>query len=396
MAGKPLVVEVGSGRRIPFLRGILVQSLVDVGLSFADAYSVAKRIRGQLDGAADAVTTNGLRRLVGEELERRFGEQARCDYDAGGGGEQLIQVRRSGRVESFSVGVLTHHLEGCGIDREQASRGAGLVQARLREQGETLLEHRALRRVVYKTLKTSCCSEVADRFLSRCRFNDSGESLIILLGGATGAGKSTVATRLAYLLDIVRTQSTDMMREIIRWYLVPHVVPTLGYSSYDAWRGLPEVGGTAQGGESDDPVIAGFLAQFGTVRVALEATIDRAIKERHDLIVDGVHVLPTRLDLERVARKAILVPLVLAVTTRANLEDRLLRRSREQPDRDSDLHLKTVSAIWQLQTFMVDQAEKADIPVIVNWDLNETTGRIMDEVMRRISERFPPDPEMLE
>ena len=103
---------------------------------------------------------------------------------------------------------------------------------------------------------------IRDSFLSRCRFNDSGEPLIILLGGATGTGKSTLATRLAYLLDIVRTQSTDMMREIIRCYLVPHVAPTLGYSSFDAWRGLPQVEGSAA--SAQDPVIAGFLAQFGT------------------------------------------------------------------------------------------------------------------------------------
>jgi 2-phosphoglycerate kinase len=94
-------------------------------------------------------------------------------------------------------------------------------------------------------------------------------------------------------LDIVRTQSTDMMREIIRCYLVPHVAPTLGYSSFDAWRGLPQVEGSAA--SAQDPVIAGFLAQFGTVRVALEATIVRAVKERTDLIVDGVHVMPTYL-----------------------------------------------------------------------------------------------------
>lgn len=45
---------------------------------------------------------------------------------------------------------------------------------------------------------------------------------------------------------------------------------------------------------------------------------------------------------------------------------------------------------------MVDQAEKADIPVIVNWDLNETIRQIMDEVMCRIGERFPPDAGILE
>jgi 2-phosphoglycerate kinase len=184
-----------------------------------------------------------------------------------------------------------------------------------------------------------------------------------------------------------------MMREIIRCYLVPHVAPTLGYSSFDAWRGLPRIEGSAA--SAQDPVVAGFLAQFGTVRVALEATITRAVKERTDLIVDGVHVLPTHLDLTEVQDKAVLVPLMLAVTTRDRLDEQFKRRGHEAPDRDSDRHREMLSEIWTLQTFMVDQAQKADIPVLVNWDMNETVSHVMDEVMRRIGERFPPDPEVL-
>ena len=392
MPGKAFVVETLGGRRIPFLRGILVQSLVDAGLSFPDAYEVAKKIRNLLENVEDAVTTSELRRLVGDELERRYDPQLRQSYDAGGEAPP-IQVRYEGRIEAFSVGMLTRRLEGCGIRHELAARGAGLVQASLRERGESLVEEGDMRRVIYSTLKDHCCPRSANRFLSRCQLSDSGAPLIVLIGGATGTGKSSVATRLAYLLDIVRTQSTDMMREIIRCYLVPHVAPTLGFSSVEAWRGLPTVAGS--GGTVEDPIVAGFLAQFGAVRVALEATIARAVKERHDLIIDGVHVLPTHLNLAEFADKAVLVPLVLAVTTRIKLDDHLLRRSREQPDRDSDLHRRTLSGIWTLQTFMVDQAQKAQIPVIVNWDLNHTMAQVMDAIMRRIGERFPPDPQTL-
>jgi len=96
-----------------------------------------------------------------------------------------------------------------------------------------------------------------------------------------------------------------------------------------------------------------------------------------------------------VRTKSVLVPLILAVTTRARLDEQFKRRSREAPDRDSDRHREMLSEIWALQTFMVDQAQKADIPVLANWDMNETVSQVMDEVMRRIGERFPPDPEAL-
>lgn len=393
MASKAFMVESMTGERVPFLRGILVQSLVDAGLAFTDAYAIAKRVRNQLVGDAEVLTTAELRRLVGEEVERRLGSEARTDYDAGGGINRVL-VKRAGGVEPFSTGFLARHLEGCGIRAAVAARGASLVHASLREQGLVQVGHQELRQIIYATLKGAGMKVAANRFLSRCRFNDSGLPLVILIGGATGAGKSTVATRLAYLLDIVRTQSTDLMREIIRCYLVPHVAPTLSYSSFDAWRGLPRVEGGGKG--SQDPVIAGFLAQFGTVRVALEATIARAVKERTDLIVDGVHVLPTHLELTEIREKAVVVPLILAVSTRARLDEQFQRRSREAPDRDSARHREMLSEIWTLQNFMVDQAEKADIPVIVNWELDETVNQVMDEVMRHIVARFPPDQEALE
>ena len=392
MPSKAFMVESVSGERVPFLRGILVQSLVDAGLAFTEAYAIAKRVRNQLVGDAEVLTTAELRRLVGEEVERRLGSEARVDYDAGGGINRVL-VKRAGGVEPFSTGFLARHLEGCGIRPAMAARGASLVHASLREQGLVQIGHKELRQMIYTTLKGAGMKAAANRFLSRCRFNDSALPLVILIGGATGAGKSTVATRLAYLLDIVRTQSTDLMREIIRCYLVPHVAPTLSYSSFDAWRGLPRVEGG--GKSSQDPVIAGFLAQFGTVRVALEATIARAVKERTDLIVDGVHVLPTHLDLTEIREKAVVVPLILAVSTRARLDEQFQRRSREAPDRDSARHREMLSEIWTLQNFMVDQAEKADIPVIVNWELDETINQVMDEVMRHIAARFPPDQEAL-
>ncbi len=395
MGARLFVVDSELGDRTPFLRGILVQSLVALGLSFPDAYDLTQHIRGLLDKEGGPVEKARLRDMVAAELEQRFGAQTRLAYTTERPRDGQITVRTGTREEAFSVGVLTRHLEGCGIRFEEATRGAHLVQSFLRERADPVIDHRELRRIVFETLSQRCCAEAAHRYLSRCHLRDSGVPLILLIGGATGAGKSTVATRLAYLLDIVRTQSTDMMREIIRCYLVPHVAPTLGYSSFDAWRGLPGVDARRSQPESDDLVVSGFLAQFGTVKVALEATIARAVKEQHDLIIDGVHVLPSRLDLAAIGQKALIVPMVLAVTTRGRLDDHLLRRGREQPRRDSEHHRRTLDEIWRLQAFMVDQAERNGIPVIATWGLDETVASVMDEVVRQIGIRFPPRSESL-
>ncbi len=395
MGKKTFVVISSAGQRVPFLRGILVQSLVAVGLGFKDAYATAQSVRDAL-GSVDEIGGLALRELVADRLQAQFGLALRQAYEAGPEQGGVITVRTPSRVGPFSVGILSRYLEGCAIEREQALEGARTVHEILHRQPVSEVDSKALQRIVFETLKQKCCVEAADRFLSRRRFESSGLPLIILVGGTSGTGKSTVTAELAYLLDIVRTQSTDMMREIIRCYLAPHVVPTLGFSSAEAWRGLPEVEPVMGGWVTENPVVAGFLSQFGTVKGALEATIARAVKEGIDLIVDGVHVLPGKLDLDEVRKNAVVVPLLLAVTNIDRLALQLKRRGREQPERGDSRRHNHLDAIWNLQSYMLDQAEKDAIPVIANWGLEETVRRVLAEVMACIVERFPADPAALE
>lgn len=392
---KIVVTKEKGGDRVPFLRGILVQSLLSAGLSFKDAYDTALAVRKGLSNDA-VITTTELRARVAKHLEREFSPKLRQDYEAETERKQSTIVRSDKGDSPFSVGILTHSLEACVIDRKLALEVALRVQETIQKSGQSEIIAPALRRLIYQSLKEYSSKEAANYYLSRRQFETSGKPLIILVGGATGTGKSTICSELAYRLDVVRTQSTDMMREIIRSYLAPHEVPTLGYSSFDAWRGLPGTKVRDGDRKTDNPIIAGFLAQYSNVKPALEATIARALKERHDMIVDGVHVLPMELDLAKAREAAVVVSVMLAVTTRQRLVNQLSWRSREQPDRGSDRYLEKLDAIWELQSFLLNLADQAHIPVIANWTIEDTVREVLLEVNRRISEQYPPDPGILE
>ena len=389
-----IVIKESGGDRVPFLRGILVQSLLSAGLSFKDAYDTARAVRKGLSNDA-AITTTELRTRVAEQLEKDFSLALRRDYEADTEHQQKIIVRSDRGDSPFSAGILTRSLETCVIDKGLAIKVALRVQEAVQAHGQPAIESPALRRLIYRSLKEHCSSETANAYLSRCQFETSGEPLIILVGGASGTGKSTVCSELAYRLGIVRTQSTDMMREIIRSYLAPHVVPTLGFSSFDAWRGLPVIAALDGKRKTDNPVIAGFLAQQSNVSSALEATIARALKERHDMIVDGIHVLPRKPDIDKTHAATVVVSVTLAVTTRQQLANQLSWRSREQPDRGSSRYLENLDAIWELQSFLLNLAEKEQTPIIANRAIEKTVRDILLEVNRRISERYPPDPGIL-
>ena len=387
---KLVVIKEPDGNPSPFLRGILVQSLVNAGFAFDDAYELAQAVRTGLQDKREISNTE-LRNRVAELLEQRYGSEKRQRYETGLLNKPAIIVHTPTRSAPFSVGVLAHSLETCAIPPEMAMQGASKVLANLRKTGHREIDHKALRRVIYRCLHAHCSPQAADRYLSWRRFENSGIPLIILIGGTTGSGKSTVSSELAYRLSISRHQSTDMMREIIRSYLSPQMVPTLKYSSFEAWRGLP---GSVDGNKPaiESPVINGFLSQFAAMKLALEATIDRAIKERHHLILEGVHVVPTELNLAVEQREAVIIPIMLATMKKGLLNKQLKRRGREKHKHQASHYLENLDDIWVLQSWLLDEADKAGIAIVENWYLEETVRTVLDLVIGVLMKHFPPEP----
>ncbi len=385
------VIKEPEGEHAPFLRGILVQSLVNAGLDFDDAYDLAQRVRNELQERREIASTE-LKGRVAELLEERHGSQKRKRYETEPRSEPGIIVHTPTRSVPFSAGILAHSLETCAISPEMAVQGASKVLANLRKTGHREVDHKALRRVIYRCLHEHCSKEAAGRYLSWRQFENSGTPLIVLIGGTTGSGKSTVSSELAYRLDISRHQSTDMMREIIRSYLSPQMIPTLKYSSFEAWRGLPgSVDGT--GPAIENPVVTGFLSQFAAMKPALEATIGRAIEERHHLILEGVHVVPTELNIKVKEGEAVVIPIMLASMKKELLLKQLKRRGREKSKRQASHYLKNLGDIWELQSWLLDEADKAGIPIIENWYIEDTVRAVLDRVIGVLMKHFPPQPD---
>jgi 2-phosphoglycerate kinase len=384
---KLFIIESATGEKIPFLRGVLVESLARVGLSFQDAYLVAQFVRDRFENASE-ITIEVLRDRVSAELRKRFGETLAEAYLLGSSPDRQIMVETDGDEVPFSAGILSRSLQACAIDRADALEAAKQVHEYLRKGDAGVVDHLALRQIIHERLKEHCSNSAADRFLSWQRFRDSGRPLIVLVGGITGTGKSTLTTELAYQLNIVRTQSTDMMREIVRCYLPEKKIPTLSYSSFEAWRGLAK-NGKATSDVDDSDVISGFLSQFEVVKHGLEATIHRAVKENYDLIIDGVHVLPSKLELNITLEQAIVIPMMLVVPNKKTLGKRLKRRAREQPERASSRYLKQLEKIWTLQSYLVTEAEDHKTPLIFNGDIEEALQELLMHINNSIAEHFP-------
>jgi len=270
-----------------------------------------------------------------------------------------------------------------------ALQGARKVLATLKKTGHQEIDHKVLRRITYRCLSEQCSQDVADRYLSWRRFESSGIPLIILIGGATGTGKTAVSSELTYRLGLLRHQSSGMMREIIRPYLSPDMIPTLKYSSFEAWRGLPDFDGGSDLNEKSR-VVTGFLSQLSAMKLALRSTINRAIEDRQHLVLEGIHVVPTELNLEVNSREAVIIPIMLATKEKKSLSNRFEQRGRDENKHQSLRNLEYMDEIWELQSWLLDEADKAGVPIIENWRMEDTMRVVMDLVIAVIIKHFPP------
>lgn len=388
---KTMVVEHGDGsepdaeaRRVPFLRGILTRSLRDAGLAFEEAYQLATLLRNELAELPE-ISSEQLRGRVMRHLERDFSPDVASRYRTRLASVAAVTVLGSkGRTQPFSRLKYRDSLEACGIGGEQADILSARIYAHLVRRGHAAVRSGWLGLFTYRYLRWAMGLHWAHRYLVWVDFKHQGYPLLLLIGGAPGTGKSTVANELAARLGIVRTQSTDMLREVLRMMLPERLLPVLHASSFNAWNSMP----TRAVGASDpaDLVAEGFMSQADLLRVPCEAVVRRALAERVSMILEGVHVHPSLLEQMEPDEDALAVPVMLAVLDPQDLRARFEGRGRSVPDRLAGRYLENFDAIWRLQSWLLAEADRCQVPIISSVDRDQTVRQIMGIVIDALSQ----------
>ena len=388
---RPYVVTPIEHARVPFLRGILTRSLQDADLSFEDAYEVASQIRLQLQDETE-IDAEELRERVARLLEERFGAAVAERYRAPGmaAATTILVENRDGQLMPFSRGLHMHFLGSSGLTPDQAARVTNRIFEHLLRMGVERIATSRLSYLTYLALRKSLGARAADNFVVWSAFVASGQPLIILIGGTIGCGKSTVATALAHRLDIVRTQSTDMLREVMRIMMPERLTPVLHSSSFEAWRRLPYADQVQD--DTSRLIAEGYRSQAELLTVACDSVLNRARKERVSLILEGVHIQPAFGESLRRADDAVVVPVELAVLKQKELKRRIKGRGANAPERRARRYLESFDAIWQLQTYLLAEADRCDVPIVANANLEQTVDDVLLLIMARLREIYPVEP----
>ena len=389
MAKRTVITKHGD--EIPFLRGILVKSIVRAGLSFEDAYELAQTLRDKLDDDFE-LKCSELASMTADLIEKKHGITFRLAYEECPNAiPETIVVHTASKDMPFSPAILAYDLEAYGIDNSTALKASQSVFMQLNNYDSNEINSSEINLLTYRCLRDDFSQKIADIFISWKAFEDSDKTLLLLIGGVTGVGKSTVSHEICYKLDIPQIQSTDMIREIIRAYLAPPIVPLLQYSSFEAWKAIPNVKSKHGLFKKSPPVVEGFLSQLSIIKPALQSSINRALQEENHMIIEGVHILPTEIDLAQAQDKAVIVPVMLANTSKTSIKKQLTRRGSEQTERPSARYIGNIDHIWALQSYLLKTADNAEIPILTNSNIKDTVSAVMALISQNIVDHFPAD-----
>jgi 2-phosphoglycerate kinase len=293
--------------------------------------------------------------------------------------QREITIVKGGRETPFSRGILAQTLSQAGARPELAHRIASDVRAELlAEERLTVEEEEVLARVRSKLEKTDAI--VVARLDKWRLLRESTEPVVVLIGGATGVGTSTLAADVARRLNIQSVIGTDSIREVLRRAISPDLLPLLHKSSYEITSEdirIPV--------EEEETLLFGFRQQAAQVAVGVEAIVDRGLKEGTNLVVEGVHLVP-EIILDHYRDHPNVCTLVVYLTDsdvhRSRFYIRALGTAMRRPAEEYITHFKEIR---QIHDYFLESAARTGVQTVENVSIEHTSDATVEIVTNRVS-----------
>jgi 2-phosphoglycerate kinase len=269
----------------------------------------------------------------------------------------------------YSRGLMARTLMAAGVAPHAAYAIAQRLGDDLVDRGRETVDLDRLETIAVEMLGDDKGREAAQRLRRYQQLRELELPIMILIGGATGTGKSTVASEVAYRFGITRVTSTDFIRETMRAFFSRGFMPSVHYSSFEAGDAYPD---------AEAPLEFGFLQQARNVLVGVHASMERAVKEGWSMVLEGVHLVPGLL--RPAVGKAVVVSCVLTIEDEHEHALHFFQRE-DGSERPMSKYLAHFEEIRAIQELLVQRAEREGVPVIENDDAYSAASAVADLVL---------------
>ncbi len=374
---RPLVVSRHGTHR--FQTGIVTAWLLNRGLTMDQATQIAQLVRDDIAHKNEISSEKLASRILAIATDK-LGPEASAGLRRAERNEDAVPLVQTahGRFP-FSKGVVLRDLDTSGMELESAMELVRELERWAYYQSEPVLPEARLHDALTDMLALRHGSDLVRRYRLTSWVRRAENPVIILLGGATGTGKSTLAMELAYRLGVAWVTSTDMIRETMRTVLSPDLVPGLHDHSF---RGIM-LGGQVLS-DPRERVLAGFRQQAGQVAVGVRAVIQRAIRENAHIIIEGTHIAPPFSQYLPPDTDAHMAGLVLAVPDEMEHRKRFPHRAKRQGKRPADTYLDAFQSVRWIHDDLLRLAEESESVIVANVKLRRTLLGAVDFLSRAL------------
>lgn len=284
----------------------------------------------------------------------------------------MLEIEKDNNTYPFSKGIIARSLLPTGLPLNTIYEIAKEVRDKLKHR-ENPIPAAEIRNEVIHILDDRGLEKEKDRYSISRRIVNLQKPLVILIGGTAGVGKSTVAAALSRRLGIHRVIGTDEIREIMRYMLPEDLLPALHESSFD-------VGDVLTGPDIQKDTLVGFSQQAGLISRGVHAYIKRTEKEGLKTIFSGVHLVPGSLDIKREENSLLLFHYLLTIDDKEEHMNRFQFRS-DGSKRKAERYIDKIERIKSIQEYLVKEAQKSEIKIIENRNVDQTVTEIVDDLI---------------
>ncbi|MFP4051418.1 MAG: ATP cone domain-containing protein [Thermoplasmata archaeon] len=288
---------------------------------------------------------------------------------------KMIYVTKEGSRFPFSKGILARSLTITGLTLDERYEIVKEINKEFEESGRKEIPSKEIKEKVQNKLLNKGYKEEEKFYRVSRKIRYLERPILILIGGGPGVGKSTLSSELGHRLGINRIVGGDTVREIMRTMLSYELVPPLHESTFmtDKIVKAPFV---------SNKLIHGYDQQVSLVSVGINAVIYRGIKEGLNSIINGVHIVPGYLDLDK-KDCCYIFQYILEVPDLDEHIERFKSRA-EGSHRDPSRYIDRINKIREIQEYTIQQAIEHGAKVIKNKDMETTIRNIMEDVISNL------------
>jgi 2-phosphoglycerate kinase len=267
----------------------------------------------------------------------------------------------------YSKGLMARALIATGVPADRAYQLARALEIDLAGTGERTVDFERFVEVAREVLGDEAGDHAAQSLRRLDDLNALDMPLIVLIGGTTGTGKSTIASEVAHRLGITRVTSSDFIRETMRAFFSYDEMPAIHSSSFEA-------GSSVEGG--DDPLIAGFVEQSRHVCVGVDAAMRRSLTEGWSMVLEGVHLVPGMVPAS--LDGALILHVIIEIANEdAHRMHFHVRDTATGGVRAMDKYLERIDDIRRIQSFLVERARREGVEVVENANVERAIDSVI-------------------